>query len=621
MRKIFFLIFLIVTNLSAARILFDLTKAEDAGNADWMIDNDYPYPQPPNPTSGDDWIGGISDWGFDLHSMGHEVVTLPPWGRITYNDPTNDLDLSNFDVFVVCEPQVPFTQSEINAIVSFVSNGGGLFMVADHNASDRNNNGWDSPHIWNQFEQFFGIHFHVTGDPDNSINEDHTYNVFSALNDPITHGPAGVVHGMSFYGSTVMTLRTTINSSLRGHVWKSGTPQGTTDVYLATGVYGNGKIAGLTDSSPADDGTGNPGNVLYDGWDEDGVQNNFAILNTTLWLANVSGDVITLSYHPLSPTPTDTVRVQAEYNFSRSTDTLFYSFDSSFWMYASPESTFTASSVFKIPPAETETTVYFFVKAYKNDGTPVLSDTLFYQTRSSENYLILDGWQLIQENSHRVFTFNGVRLPLNSCLIIARGATKSQFENFWGVALPESVVYINGGGRFPVLNGRETFTLVNAQGDTIDGPTYTFQRGYDYQRTDFSSNGSNSSSWNILDWHEANPGTVLSQGGSFIGISEIADADTSGGYIYEFIEIFYGNRSVSISESPKSASFPGIKSNILRKTLVMWYPVKDVKIYNIYGREVLRFTGYGRTFDVSGLPDGVYLMMIDGKKPIKFIKY
>ena len=619
MKKIF-LFLILLSFLHPARILFDLTKEEDAGNADWMIDDDFPYPQPPNPASGDQWMGGISDWGFDLYSMGHEVVTLPPWGRITYNDPSNDLDLSNFDVFVVCEPQVPFTQSEINAILNFVSNGGGLFMVADHNASDRNNNGWDSPHIWNLFENYFGIHFHVTGDPSNSIS-DRTYNVSSSTDDPVTHGPAGVVHGMSFYASTVMTLDTTVNPSLRGHVWKSGEPQGTTLVFLATGTYGDGKIAGLTDSSPADDGTGNPGNVLYNGWTEEGVQNNYAILNTTLWLADVSGDVITISYYPESPTPRDTVRVTAEYNFSRSADTLFYSVDGSSWNTALPETATTVRSVFAIPPTEVETTVTFFVKAYKRGDATVTSDTSFYQTRSPGDYLILDGWQLIQENSHRVYNFHGVRLPLNSTLIIARGATRSQFENFWGVTLGSNVVYINGGGSFPVINGGETFTLVNASGDTVDGPTYTFQRGYTYQRINFTGDPASPSSWDVRDWHDATPGEVIFQGGgNFTGITEVADVDTTGGFIYEFVELFYGNQTSVGEEEGNDSSTGVIVNSVVRRVIRLKIPIKDPVIYAVDGRKVLAFRGSYRVLDVSTIQHGLYLLRA-GKKFIKFVKY
>jgi hypothetical protein len=51
--------------------------------------------------------------------------------------------------------------------------------------------------------------------------------------------------------------------------------------------YGLGKIAALGDSSPADDGTGDPNDVLYDGYIT-GANGNHKklIMNTTFWLVN-----------------------------------------------------------------------------------------------------------------------------------------------------------------------------------------------------------------------------------------------------------------------------------------------------------------------------------------------
>ena len=618
MKKLLLIFVLVVGQAFPARILFDMTKEEDAGNADWMIDNDFPYPQPPNPSNGDDWIGGISDWGFDLHSMGHEVVTLPPWGRITYNDPTNDLDLSNFDVFVVCEPQVPFSSEEMNAILQYVRNGGALFMVADHNASDRNGNGWDSPHIWNLFEDYFGIHFNVTGDPANSVS-DRTFNVSTAPDDPITNGPVGTVHGMSFYAATVMTLRRSINPTLQGHVWKSDASQGTTYVFLATGSYGNGKIAGLTDSSPADDGTGNPGNHLYDGWNESGVQNNYAILNTTLWLASESNDLITVTFTPLSPTPEDSVIVTANYNFLSVADTIFYTFDGTSWVREPSFWSDSSTAKFVIPPTGSPDTVNFFVKAYKVDSGVVLSDTFQYVTGYPSGNLNLENWRLIQENSHIEYIFGNVELPYNSILIIARDASKSDFESFWGVTLSENVVYINSGGSIPKINGGETFTLVNADGDTVDGPTISMARGHAYERVDFNGNASSTGSWSVVDWHDATPGSVEFNGnGNFLGISEMSDADSTHAYIYEFVEIFYGSQSVSVEE--RQNTFRPLISNIVKNAILFRYPVKNPAVYSANGRRLISANGMTRQIDVSRLAPGVYFLKVD-KKFTRFIKY
>ena len=84
-------------------------------------------------------------------------------------NPNNDQDLSNYKVFIVTEPNSQFTMAEKDAIINFVKNGGGLYMIADHDNSDRNGDFyWDSPAIWNDLVSTnsvvanpFGITFDV----------------------------------------------------------------------------------------------------------------------------------------------------------------------------------------------------------------------------------------------------------------------------------------------------------------------------------------------------------------------------------------------------------------------------------------------------------------------------
>ena len=79
--------FIINTPVSASkRYLFDATKAETAGNADWVIDQDNNTPQKvPTPlqstitstTTETYWTGALSSWGIALVKAGHFVETLP----------------------------------------------------------------------------------------------------------------------------------------------------------------------------------------------------------------------------------------------------------------------------------------------------------------------------------------------------------------------------------------------------------------------------------------------------------------------------------------------------------------------------------------------------------------
>jgi hypothetical protein len=229
---------------------------------------------------------------------------------------------------------------------------------------------------------------------------------------------------------------------------------------------------------------------------------------------------------------------------------------------------------------------------------------------------------LIQQNSYREYIFGNIELPLNSVLIISRNSSKQDFERFWGITLSPDVIFINSQGSIPVINGDETFTLIDAEGDTIEGPTMSIRHSLSYQRTNFNGDPVSITSWDTLDWHLATPGYVRFTGsGTFMGISEITDPDTTYAYVYEFVEIFYGNRSVSVSEltHPKTAIM--LESNMIKNVLTLSNPVKNVTIYNINGQEVLRFPGFIKVLNVSMLPDGFYLLRLNDKTIIKFIKY
>ncbi len=299
MKKIIFLwiaLLFAIPDFGQKKILFDNTKSEEAGNADWIIDNNEPTPSPDqsgitSSTSETYWTGGLSAWGVEMVKRGYFVETLPSNGQITYGDNSNSQDLSNYDVFVICEPNNRFSATEKQAILDFVQNGGGLFIISDHDNSDRDNDGWDSPHIWNDFFADYNNPFGITFDYV-SITDAPTTNIISDATDPILHGVAGDVTSMEFHGSATMTIDKSKNSSVKAVVYKSGADNsGNTQVMLAYGTYGNGRFVALVDSSPADDGTGQSGNTLYDGWNQYDNQttNGKAITNATIWLAKDSG--------------------------------------------------------------------------------------------------------------------------------------------------------------------------------------------------------------------------------------------------------------------------------------------------------------------------------------------
>jgi len=273
------------------RALFDNTHAETAGNADWIIDTDQPLPQPDQSTvtaatPRTYWLGAISSWGIDLVKRGYEVATLTPAYGITYGNGANPYDLSNFDVFVVPEPNTVFSAAESTAIFQYVLEGGGLVAVADHINSDRNNDGWDSPEIWNKLDaqHLWGASFDVSG-ANSNFTEVWSTNLSTAPDDSVIFGPEGPVNGLEFHNGTTLTLYPGINPTVRGHVWRNGSPQGTSAVMAASAVYGDGRVFFIGDSSPVDDGSAQPGNSsIFDGWGEAAGGDSLLLLNATAWV-------------------------------------------------------------------------------------------------------------------------------------------------------------------------------------------------------------------------------------------------------------------------------------------------------------------------------------------------
>jgi hypothetical protein len=292
--------------------LFDATKAEMAGNADWVIDADLhnlnvtngngsgtlgtggtesnpqrvPTPAASGVTANTPetyWTGGLSAWGVSLVKNGQSVETLPYNGAITYGNATNPQDLSHYKVFAMVEPNILFTASEKTALLTFVQNGGGLFIVADHTGSDRNNDGSDSLTVLNDLftnnsvkSNPFGITFNKDDITPTTDTAD------SAATDPLTHGAAGTVMGFQYSDGASITINPANNASVAGAVWTTAT-HGNTNVMVAYATYGLGRVVAVGDSSPFDDGTGDPNDTLFDGWDS--ASDSRLITNASLWLA------------------------------------------------------------------------------------------------------------------------------------------------------------------------------------------------------------------------------------------------------------------------------------------------------------------------------------------------
>ncbi len=307
----FCLFILTISGAMAARFAFDASCIPVAGDADWVVDAPMPtnadrggqsmperFPSPDACTIGGDtqedyWNGGYSAWGIELVKLGHWVETIPRNEVLTYGDCDNTMDLSFYDVLVIPEPQLRYTDDEAIAIRQFVEDGGGLFLVGNHCGSDRNHNGYDATRVFEEMETelYFGIYF--DRDPDGEMHdfcdwdELNNRNFGDDPNDPFIHGPLGDVGAIGFHSATTLILHPENNSSVKAHAWRNDQAHENTNVTVASVLYGEGRVAAIGDSAPADDGTGDPRDFLFNGWSHSTTNNDILHLNMSQWVAGI----------------------------------------------------------------------------------------------------------------------------------------------------------------------------------------------------------------------------------------------------------------------------------------------------------------------------------------------
>ncbi|MBN1151039.1 hypothetical protein JXA84_07470 [candidate division WOR-3 bacterium] len=283
------LLFFIITG---STVLFDMSHGQtNYSSYDFIVDENAPIPTPYPPAGPNSWNGQLSTWAYELYLQGHQI-------RINADYVTSST-FTGVDLFIIPEPQDTFFVHEMDAIENFVLTGGSVLIIADHNSSDRNGNGWDSPSIFDGYtqphittppgndpERFikprFGMHLHVKDEDNNSITGSWT-NVSNSPDDPIIHGPHGRVDTFTYHVGNVFSVFPGVNpslDSLTGRIWKNGSPQDTTLVIVVTCRAGDGKVGGVGDSSPCCDESGptsHPNN-----WTEH--DNRILFLNLSCWL-------------------------------------------------------------------------------------------------------------------------------------------------------------------------------------------------------------------------------------------------------------------------------------------------------------------------------------------------
>ncbi len=216
-----------------ARILFDDTHGQTAGNAEWTIQGAY-----------SEMVDTIKAGGFAVDSL--KMVAAD-------NKTITPELLAGYKGIILAEPNNPYAKAEQEAIVEFVRNGGGAFLIGDHGGADRDNDGYDAVKALNEFCPQFGFTFNgdffyeapVSG----TMNKEH----------PMMFG----IRAIGCWAGSTFTINRQLGAAAVGLIEsrRKKAP------YLVASQFGKGRVVALGDSSPFDDGVGTGNNKLHDSYD------------------------------------------------------------------------------------------------------------------------------------------------------------------------------------------------------------------------------------------------------------------------------------------------------------------------------------------------------------------
>lgn len=221
----------------AARIIYDDTHGQTVENADWVSNGAY-----------SEMCDMLKANGFIIDDLSNISAT----GRFTANI------LKNYEGIILAEPNNPYTKEECDLFVNFVKNGGGMFIIGDHDHSDRDKDGWDAVSILNQFTPEFGF----------KIQKDLIlYEAPLAGKVEKSHPAMYGYRASGVWAGGTFDILETEGAKAQGLVYSSISKS----PYIVVSETGKGRVFAIGDSSPFDDGTGSKntdkGKKLHDSYD------------------------------------------------------------------------------------------------------------------------------------------------------------------------------------------------------------------------------------------------------------------------------------------------------------------------------------------------------------------
>ncbi|MBK6405913.1 MAG: endonuclease [Holophagales bacterium] len=175
-------------------------------------------------------------------------------------------------------------------------------------------------------------------------------------------------------------------------------------------------------------------------------------------------------------------------------------------------------------------------------------------TAAVSTALDVGGYTLTQANSTQTYTLPaGTTVPAGGYVVIARNADKAAFETAWSVTLGPDVVFLNSGEQAPMINGGETYTLTNAMGAVVDGPTIALSSTFpSVRRNDPCLPAGSAGSWTAGAVSSATPGSGAGAGcGTGLVVNEFSDASA---FANEFVELHWDSPAAAPAATTEAAT-------------------------------------------------------------------
>ncbi len=197
-------------------------------------------------------------------------------------------------------------------------------------------------------------------------------------------------------------------------------------------------------------------------------------------------------------------------------------------------------------------------------------------------------------------------------IIVARNATRGEFQTYWKTNLNPYTVYINTGDGMPVINGGEYYTLLDYAQVPIDGPSpSSFNPSTKcIRRISATNDATLTNSWIVSAMANASPGSGCGGNGrdNFV-ISEISDAANSK---YEFVELFYDSRGIVPSNRPPFITLDPLGG---------WYQIQESNYFSlgVTANAAAGDIGQPVALVASNVPAGANWSNVSGPAPISSV--